>query len=127
MNRKLLRVIVFVLGTALTLLFIHISGILSFGIWIYLAWIIWKKKINVFKDKVEPVTADKNLKRLKALLTAAGISFLVFIVSIITHNFLSKLYEHEFVSFSLTVIALYGFVLATLASLLIFLKGRRSK
>ena len=127
MNRKLLRVIVFVLGTALTLLFIHISGILSFGIWIYLAWIIWKKKINVFKDKVEPVTADKNFKRLKALLTAAGISFIVFIVAIVAHNFLIRMYEHEFISFSITVIALYGIVIATGLSLMMYIKGHQSK
>ena len=96
------------------------------GVWIYLVWIVRKKKAKIFHDQMEPKLAERRLKRLKAFLLVAGISFAVFIVGGIVHNALYGLTElEEPVSFIIAIVALWVFIIATIGGLVIFLKGRR--
>ncbi len=86
-------------------------------VWIYLVWMVWKKKTNL---------AEGRLKMLKVFLLVAGISLAVGIVGVILHNALYGLFEKEEpVSFFIAIVALYLFIIATIGGLLIFLKGRR--
>ena len=102
------------------------AGVLAVVVWIYLVRMVRKRKNNVFNDQMESQIAETCLKRLKAFLKIAGISFLVCIVSIIVHNVLSGLYEvEEPVSFIMAFVALLIFVIATAGGLIIFLKGRQ--
>jgi len=95
-------------------------------VWIYLVFMVRKKKINLFDDQVEPKLAERRYKILKAFLLAAGISFAVGIVGVILHNALYGLSEiEEPVSFSIGISALGVFFIATIGGLVIFLKGRR--
>jgi len=95
-------------------------------VWIYLVFMVRKKKINLFDDQVEPKLAERRYKMLKAFLLAAGISFAVGIVGVILHNALYGLSEiEEPVSFSIGISALGVFFIATIGGLVIFLKGRR--
>jgi len=95
-------------------------------VWIYLVFMVRKKKINLFDDQVEPKLAERRYKMLKAFLLAAGISFAVGIVGVILHNALYGLSKiEEPVSFFIGISALGVFFIATIGGLVIFLKGRR--
>ncbi len=97
-------------------------------VWIYLVWMVRKKKTNIFHDQMEPKLAERRLKMLKAFLLAAGISFAVFIVGVIVHNALYGLSEmEEPVSFIIALVGLFVFIIATIGGLVIFLKGRRKQ
>jgi len=133
MKRKLLigTIVVFGIVAAfymLVLFAIYIAGALIV-VWIYLVWMVRKKKTNIFHDQMEPKIAERRLKILKAFLMVAGISFAVFIVGIIVHNALYGLSEMEevHVSFIIAISALWVFFIATIGGLVIFLKGRRKK
>ena len=96
------------------------------GVWIFLVFMVWKKKTYLFHDQVEPKLAERRLKMLKAFLLVAGISFVVAIVGIILHNALytlSGIEEHVF--FSIALLSLVPFAVGTIGGLVIFLKGRR--
>ncbi len=96
------------------------------GVWIYLAFMVWKKKAKIFHDQMEPKLAERRLKRLKAFLLVAGISLAVAIVGVILHNALYALSGiEEPVWFLIAISALYLFIIATIGGLVIFLKGRR--
>lgn len=128
MKRKLLIGILVVLGIAVTIFQTLTSGILAVAIWIYLIWMVRKEQTNVSNTQMEPKIAERLLKRLKALLMIAGFSFLVFIVGTVIHNVLSGLSEREeTVSFIIAFVALLVFILATVGSLIIFLKGRQKQ
>ncbi len=86
-------------------------------VWIYLVWMVWKKKTNL---------AEGRLKMLKVFLLVAGISLAVGIVGVIAHNALYGLSEIEKpVSFVIALVGLWVFFIATIGGLVIFLKGRR--
>ncbi len=130
MKRKLKigTIVVFGIAAAIALamlLAMLIAGALI-AVWIYLAWMVWKKKTNIFPDQMEPQLAERRVKRLKIFLLVAGISFVVFIVGVILHNALYGLSEiEEPVSFIIAISALWVFIIATVGGLVIFLKGRR--
>ena len=86
MKRKLLIGILVVFGIAVTVLNPLLSGIVAVGVWIYLVRMVWKQKHSVFNDQMEQEITRWHLKRLKAFLLVAGISFLVFVFSSIAHN-----------------------------------------
>ncbi len=95
-------------------------------VWVYLVWMVRKKKANLFHDRIEPKSAEKRLKMLKAFLLVAGISLAVAIVGVILHNALYALSEiEEHVWFLIAIVALYVFAAANIGRLIIFLKGRR--
>ena len=96
------------------------------GSWIYLAWMAWKRKTQIFHEQMEPKIAEKRLKMLKTSLLVAGISLVVGIIGAILHNVLYGINEtEEPVSFSIAIIGLFGFVIATIGALVIFLERRR--
>jgi uncharacterized membrane protein YfcA len=123
MKRKLLIGTIVVFGIAAAPMLIPGAII---AVWIYLVWMVWKKKTNIFHDQMEPKLAERRYKMLKAFLLVAGISFAVFIVGAILHNVLYALSEtEEHVSFIIALSALWVFIIATVGGLVIFLKGRR--
>ena len=72
--------------------------------------------------------AERRYKMLKTFLLVDGISLAVGIVGLIVHNALSAESEiKEPVSFYITFVGLYAFIIATIGGLVIFFKGRRKK
>ena len=117
-----------VLLVAAAVMIVWLPIILVVGVWIYLVWMVWKKKTKIFHDQMEPKLAERRLKMLKALLLVAGISLVGSIVGIIVHNALYGLSEmEEPVSFVIALVALVLFTIATMGGLIIFLKGRRQQ
>ena len=102
------------------------------GVWIYLVWIVRKKKAKIFHDQMEPKLAERRLKRLKAFLRVAGISFAMFCVAFILLVVLVGLLEiieeesvSYYIGYYIAFVGLWVFVIATIGGLVIFLKGRR--
>ena len=126
MKKKLLIGTIVVLGIAALIFMITSLAFALIVVWVYLVWMVRKKKANLFHDQVEPKTAERRLKRLKVFLLVAGISLAVGIVGIVGHNVIYGLTEiEEPVFFSIALVGLYVFVIATSGGLVIFLKGRR--
>ena len=101
-------------------------GVAVIGGWIYLAWMAWKKKTQLFHEQMEPKIAERRLKTLKTFLLVAGISLAVGIFGVILHNVLYGINEtEEPVSFFIGILGLFGFVMATSGGLVIFLRGRQ--
>ncbi len=96
------------------------------GVWMYLVWMVWKKKTNIFHDQMEPKSAERHLKWLKTFLLVAGISFAMFIASIILDKeIFGDLPEKEVTVFAYTAsFSIVLFLIATIGGLVIFLKGR---
>ena len=126
MKNKLLIGTIVVLGiAALIFMITSVAGALIV-VWVYLVWMVRKKKANLFHDQMEPKLAERRLKRLKAFLLVAGISLAVAIVGVILHNALYALSGiEEHVWFLIAIVALYVFAAGTIGGLVIFLKGRR--
>ena len=126
MKTKLLIGTIVVLGiAALIFMTMAVAGALIV-VWVYLVWMVRKKKANLFYDQMEPKLAERRLKMLKAFLLVAGISFAVSIVGIVLHNVLYVLSEiEEHVSFYIAIVPLYVFAAATIGGVVIFLQGRR--
>jgi uncharacterized membrane protein YfcA len=125
MNKKLLIGILAGLGIVLMIFNPVVPGILALVFWIYLGVMVWKRK-SIFHEKMEPKLAEKHLKRLKAMLILAVISFLVSIDGIIMHNVRSSFSGiEESLYFYIGFIALEIFILASAGGLVIFLKGRQ--
>ena len=117
MKKKLLVGAAIILGIAALVFNVVTVAVALVVVWGYLIWMIWKKKAEL---------AEKHLKRLKALLLGAGISFVVAIVGVIMHNALYAMNEiEEHTWFIVAIVALYVFVGATIGGAVIFLKGRR--
>ncbi len=134
MNKKLLIgiivvIVVFVIAAAILMnpvWAMTIPEVALVGVWIYLVWMVRKKKANIFHDQMEPKLAERRLKMLKAFLLVAGISLAVGIVGTAVHMVLSGLSEiEEPVFFSIAVLAIWAFFIATIGGLVIFLKERR--
>jgi hypothetical protein len=126
LERKLLIGILVVLGIAVTVFNPLISGIFAVGVWIYLVRMIRKQKNGVFNDQIEQEKTKWHVKRLKALLIVAGLSFLVFVFGSIMHNVLHGVSEREeTVYFLIALVALFVFIAATAGGMAIFLKARK--
>ena len=134
MNKKLLiGIIVVIVGLVIAAAILGnpvwamtIIEVALVGVWIYLVWMVRKKKAKIFHDQMEPKLAERRYKRLKIFLLVAGISLAVAIVGVILHNALYGLSEiEEPVSFFIALVGLYAFIIATIGGLVIFLKGRR--
>ncbi len=126
MKKKLLIGIIIVLGIAALIFMITSVAVALIVVWIYLVWMVRKKKTKIFHDQMEPKLAERRLKMLKIFLLVAGISLAVGIVGIVGHNTIYGLTEiEEPVFFTIALVGLYVFVIATIGGLVIFLKGRR--
>ncbi|MFC1916382.1 hypothetical protein ACFLW4_06830 [Chloroflexota bacterium] len=127
MNKKLLIEIIVVLGIAWATL-----ALLPFSIavWIYLVWMVWKKKANIFHDQMEPKLAERRLKRLRASLLVAGTSLTACIVTVLVQvvvliGIFGQPEEEGPVVFFIAFFSAVLFAIATSGSLVTFLKGRR--
>jgi len=126
MKKKLLIGTIVVFGIAALIFMITSVAVALIVVWVYLVWMVRKKKANLFHDQVEPKIAARRYKMLKAFLLVAGISFAVGIVGIVGHNTIYGLTEiEEPVFFTIAIVALYVFSAATIGGVVIFLKGRR--
>ncbi len=126
MKRKLKIGTIVVFGIAAAFFMLMLTAGALIAVWIYLVWMVRKKKTSIFDDQMEPKLAERRLKMLKTFLLVAGISFAVFIVGVIVHNALYGLTElEEPVSFIIAISAIWVFFIATIGGLVIFLKGRR--
>ena len=103
-------------------------GVAPIVVWIYLVWMVRKEKTKIFHDQMEPELAERRLRRLKIFLRVGGISFVVGIVGVVGHNVVSALLEKEEpVFFTIALVGLFVFFIATIGGLVIFLKGRRRR
>ena len=126
MKKKLLIGTIVVLGIAALFFMMTTVALVLLVVWVYLVWMVRKKKATLFHDQMEPKTAERRYKMLKAFLLVAGISFAVFIVGTILHNAIYGLSGiEELVFFFIALAGLYLFDIATIGGLVIFLKGRR--
>jgi len=129
MNKKLLIGTIVVLGIAAAIFRPMLIGVALIVAWIYLAFMVRKKKTKIFHDQMEPKLAERRLKILKAFLLVAGISFAVLIVlmvGVVLYNAVYGMSEiadavAHYIGFS----SLGVFDVATIGGLVIFLKGRR--
>ncbi len=126
MKRKLLVGTIVVLGIAALIFMIATVAFALIVAWVYLVWMVRKKKANLFHDQMEPKLAERRLKMLKAFLLVAGISLAVGIVGTVGHNTIYGLTEiEEPVIFTIALVGIYAFDAATIGSLVMFIKGRR--
>jgi len=104
-------------------------AVILVGVWIYLVWMVRKKKISLFGDQMEPKLAERRYKMLKAFLLVAGISFLVFWADFVLQVVLVVIFdlpeEEGPVVFFIALFSIGVFIIATIGGLVIFLKGRR--
>ena len=100
--------------------------IVAAGWGIYLVWMVRKKKTSLFHNQLEPESAERRYKILKAFLLVAGISLAVGIVGVILHNALYGLLEREEpISFGIGLVGLFVFFIAIIGSLVVYITGRR--
>jgi len=125
MKNKLLIGVIVVLGIAMAFFMNMLVAGALLVVWIYLVFMVREKKTKIFHDQMEPKIAEKHLKMLKVFLLVAGISFVVAIVGMIGHNVLYALTEiEEPVFFTIALVGMYVFDIASIGGLVIFLKGR---
>jgi len=107
--------------------FLPILGPVLVGVWIYLVWMVWKKKTNIFHNQMEPKLAERRLKRLKKFLLLATIGFAAFWVNIILiiAIFRPSSEEDETVFFFIALISAVVFSIGIIGGLVVFLKGRQ--
>ena len=123
MKRKLLIRI----GIAVAILFlVGALALPALVVWICLVWIVRKKKTKIFHEQMEPKLAERHLKRLKVFLLVAAMSLAGGTVGVVVHNAIYGLTEtEEPVFFTIAIVALWVFIMATIGGLDIFLKGRQ--
>ena len=98
----------------------------AIAVWIYLAWMVWKKKTEIFHEQMEPELAKRRLKMLKASLLVAAMSIVGIIVGVVMHNAIYAATEtEEAVFFWIALSTIWLFTLSTGAGLAIYLKGRQ--
>jgi len=126
MKRKLLIGLIVLLVIAASFFMIMLTAGAAIVVWIYLAWMVWKKKTELFHDQMEPRLAERRLKMLKVTLLVAAISIVGGIVGVVMHNAIYAATEtEEAVFFFIALSAIWLFTLATGGSLAIYLKGRQ--
>ena len=104
-----------------------IIDVVLLGVWIYLVWMVWKKKTNIFHSQMESKLAERRYKMLKIFLLVAGLSFAAVIVSFVVQATIFGLSEEKV---SAAIVIIGGilqmlFYVGTIGGLVIFLIGRR--
>ncbi len=103
-------------------------GVALFGVWVFLIRVVRQKTAALSAAGTGPSMAERRLKMLRILVLAAGISLAVGIVGAVLHNALYGLLEKEEpVSFIVALLGLFGFAVAAVGGLLLFLGGPRKK
>ena len=101
-------------------------GVALFGVWVFLLNVVRGKTAPLFDDRTDPELAGRRLKMLKTLVLAAGISLAVGVIGAVLHNALYGLLDKEEpVSFIFALAGLFGFVVAAVGGLVLFLTGPR--
>jgi len=96
------------------------------AVWIYLVWMVWKKKTNIFHDQMEPKLAERRYKMLKAFLLVAVISWVMIWVSIFLGPYIFHLPEEAMDNVVLIALSFHVVSsMATIGGFVTFLKGRR--
>ncbi len=98
-----------------------VEGILL-GAWIYFVRMVWKKGTSLFHEEMKPELAERRLKRLKTFLVVTGTSIAV---GIAAPAVFVVLIVQDPVSMVIWVLGIMAFIIATIGSLVTFLKGRR--
>jgi hypothetical protein len=126
MKRKLQIGLIVLLVIAASFFLIMLTAGAAIAVWIYLAWMVWKKKTRIFHEQMEPELAKRRLKMLKTSLLVAAISVVGVIVGIVMHNVMyAATGAEEAVFFWIALSTIWLFTLATGSSLAIYLKGRQ--
>jgi len=126
MKRKLLIGLIVFLVIAASFFMMMLTAGAAIIIWVYLAWIVWKKKTQIFHEQMKPKLAERRLRMLKASLIVAAISVIGGIVGVIMHNAIYAATETEEAVFFFTAISsIWLFTLATGIGFAIYLLGRR--
>ena len=123
MKRKIINGIIVVLLVIAIAWAVGVVIPFSVAIPIFLAWIVWKKKTQIFPDQIEPESAERLLKILKASLLVALISFAMIVLTILLGVLVFHLPED--VLFYIGFFWLFMFAIPTSGSLVIYFKGRR--
>ena len=99
--------------------------LIPLAFWVFLVVAIWKKKTNIFHAQMEPKLAGSLYKRLKIFLLVAGISFaMTWLSAFLVYN-VTRPEVIGNVFFFTIIFSCVLFFIATIGSLVIFLKGRR--
>jgi len=98
--------------------------LLPSAVWIYLVFMIWKKKTKIFHAQMEPELAERRYKRLKTFLLVAGILFAMVWLSALLMTYVTGRGVIDNVLFLIMFFSAVLFFIATIGSLVIFLKGR---
>jgi len=85
---------------------------------------IWKKKTKIFHAQMEPELAERRYKRLKTFLLVAGILFAMVWLSALLMTYVTGRGVIDNVLFLIMFFSAVLFFIATIGSLVIFLKGR---
>jgi hypothetical protein len=125
MDRKL-QIVIIVVAAFMAFFMPVISDVIALVAWIYIVWNVWKKRTIEFDNQMEPENAGRLIRRLKAYLTVAGFSFVLFVTGAIVHNVLYGMTGTEDIVFLLlAIVAHVVFILATAVGLVLFLKARQ--
>ena len=109
--------------------FLYFISVLLLVVWIFLIYsliVVRKKKTKIFHDQMEPELAERRYKKLKTFLLVAIISLPVWIVGMIVTIASNVSGIGEIFCGIILGLAVVGFVIATIGSLVIFRKGRRN-
>jgi len=93
MNNKLLSRIVAVIVVIGIAFLVSASIPFSVALPIVLAWMVWKRKTQIFDDQIEPELAKRRLKMLKVSVLVTGISFMMIVLSVLLGIFIFQLPE----------------------------------
>lgn len=105
------------------IVFMIIIGAIPLAVWIYLVFMVWKKKTNIFHDQMESKLAERRLKMLKAFLLVSGLSLATF-VGFMLHIVIFRGPDYEG-GFFIAFFSILMFLIGLIGSLVILLKGRR--
>jgi uncharacterized membrane protein len=102
-------------------------GIVLVGAWVYMLWMVWRKKTKISHDQMEPEIAERRYKILKVSLLVAGVLLLAGIIGAVGHNAIYAMKEiEESVFFFIAIVGLFGFVIATIGDWIFYYIGRKA-
>jgi hypothetical protein len=93
--------------------------------WLFLVWMVWKKKTNIFHDQMEPKLAERRLKMLKVFLLVAGLSIATYI-GFMLHIVIFRPSDYEG-GFFIALFSIMLFLIANISGMVILIKGRRKQ